>query len=153
MCNTLNELKIQWPGFSSRVWQSEGPFVISSSGDQSLPVLPLCEQQDHAHSRSHSCLLTRPNTHTHTYLRQVGEVGSVRSKRQNRWVLSCDLKEDKSLSVAQRKGDCSRWRDRWKKRWAVHEISCICWEYERCDYQHRSGECMMSCTDGRCQGN
>ena len=60
--------------------------------------------------------------------------------------LSCDWKEDEVQHLAQRKGDCSREREQRKKRRAILVISCVCSEYERCDCQQRSGECVTGCT-------
>ena len=40
--------------------------------------------------------------------------------------------------VAQRKGHCSTRRDK--------RMFCFCSEFERCDYQQKSGESVMGCT-------
>ena len=33
-----------------------------------------------------------------------------------------------------------------RKSGAILDISCVCLEYEICDYRQQSGECVMGCT-------
>ena len=49
-----------------------------------------------------------------------------------------------SLSMSHReRGHCTRLKDQWKKRPAILEMFCVCSEYESCDYQQKSGECVQ----------
>ena len=96
------------------------------------------------HARTHA------HTQTHTYFpnllkaawRQLKSIGAGDREKVS-WAKI--WRQTKFEYVALRKGDCSRWKDQWKKRHATLGTFYICSEYGRCECQQRSGECVMEC--------
>ena len=85
----------------------------------------------HTYTHAQACTLVRTHTHAHIFPRLLKHVQESLHQQEyeieESWVFSWNFKA-KFEHVAQRKGDCSRWKDQWKKRRAVLGIFYV-WMY------------------------